>query len=114
MINIATSGTPAADYTTSTTPPVTLTIPSPAIMVAGVVTPVTDVTSVAVGITSSGDDTDVTIGETVNVDVIVMDNTEGVHQATGNTLQYKIAGGSSMDITLSRCQQYTLDWNVNS
>ena len=72
------------------------------IMVAGVVEPITDVTSVAVGITSSGGYTDVAIGETVNVDVIVEDSTEGVHQATGNTLQYKIAGGASMDIALSR------------
>ena len=104
-INLATSDQAAADYTTTataSTKAVVLTIPSPAIMVAGVVEPVADVDSVAVGITSSGDDTDVTIGETVNVDVIVMDNTEGVHQATGNTLQYKIAGGSPMDITLAR------------
>ena len=103
-INIATSDEAATDYTTASTssPMVSLTIPSPAIMVAGVVTPVADVDSVAVGITSSGDDTDVTIGETVNVDVIVMDTTEGVHQATGNTLQYKIAGGAAMNLTLDR------------
>ena len=73
---------------------------------------VTDVTSVAVGITNSISGTDVTVGETVNVDVVVVNSAQGVAvvannamkgDATDHTLQYKIgASGASTDLDLVR------------
>ena len=66
---------------------------------------VTDITSVAVSITGSGDGTVVTLSETVNVDVIVVNADEGVAVVADNahTLQYKIgASGASTDLALLR------------
>ena len=98
------------NYTTSTTPAASvMTTPSSGITI-DTIEDITDVTSVAVDITSSGDDTDVTIDETVNVDVITVSSTEGVADvadgamkgaATAHTLQYDIgASGSSTDLDL--------------
>ena len=71
---------------------------------------VTDVTSVAVGITSSGDDTAVTIGETVTVDVNVGNAMEGVAVVadgamTGDAHDHKLlydvgASGTATEVTL--------------
>ena len=73
---------------------------------------VTDVTSVAVGITNSISGTDVTVGETIDVDVIVVNSAQGVAVVANNamkgddtvhTLQYKIGeSGASTDLALLR------------
>ena len=95
-------------YTTTTTPAVTLT---DGMLTIDQPNAVTDVTSVKVKISASGDDSTVTIGETVTVEVNVGKAAEGVPvvttsttgAATAHTLQYKIgAGGSSTDLALFR------------
>ena len=73
---------------------------------------ITDVTSVAVGITNSISGIDVTVGETIDVDVIVVNSAQGVAvvannamkgDATVHTLQYKIGeSGASTDLALLR------------
>ena len=89
-----------ATYTTTTTPAVSYTDPGLTIDLS---TAVADITSVAVSITGSSDGTDVTLSETVNVDVIVVNAAEGVAVVAddAHTLQYKIgASGSSTDLAL--------------
>ena len=95
-------------YTTTTTPAVTLT---DGMLTIDQPNAVTDVTSVKVKISASGDDNTVTIGETVTVEVNVGKAAEGVPvvttsttgAATAHTLQYKIpASGSSTDLALFR------------
>ena len=111
-ITFKTSSTATAiDYTTATTS-------SPQVGLKGtirantIIKSITDVASVAVDVASSGDDTAVSIGETVNVDVNVDNAAEGVAvvasdamkgDATTHTLQYKIgASGASEDLALVR------------
>ena len=109
---IVLSGTDKTNYTTSTTPQAGVAIvPEDGITIDNIAD-ITDVTSVSVDIASSGDDTDVTIGETVNVDVLVVNAAQGVADvannamkgdATAHTLQYKIgASGASTDLNLFR------------
>ena len=89
-------------YTTGTTPAVSYTDAGLTINPAYAVT---DITSVAVSITGSGDGTDVTLSETVDVDVIVVNAPQGVAVIANDahTLQYKIgASGESTDLALLR------------
>ena len=89
-------------YTVANTSILTLTDPGLTIDPS---TAVADITSVAVSITGSGDGTDVTLSETVNVDVIVVNAPEGVAVVAddAHTLQYKIgASGASTDLALLR------------
>ena len=109
-ITFKTSSTATAiDYTTATTssPQVTVT----GTISADTIEDITDVTSVKVKTSASGGDTTVTNGESVNVDVVVVNAAEGIAvvdtdavtgDATDHTLQYKIAGGASSDLALVR------------
>ena len=108
-INFKTSstGATAIDYTTASSG-TTVTVSNP--RYADTIEDITDVTSVAVGITSSGDDTAVTIGETVTVDVNVGNAMEGVAvvadgamkgDATDHKLLYDVgASGTATEVTL--------------
>ena len=100
----------SADYTTTSGGSPTVTLTDATLTAAGVIETITDVTSVAVGITSSGDDTDVTIGETVTVDVNVGASTEGVPvvadgAVAGDTTAHKLlydvaASGTATEVAL--------------
>ena len=106
------TGATAIDYTTATTSPkqVDLSVEGGTISAQTPIEDITDVTSVAVGITSSGDDTAVTIGETVTVDVNVGNAMEGVavvdpdamkDDATDHKLLYDVgASGTATEVTL--------------
>ena len=106
-VNFATSGQAAADYDESSSPAVTVTLNGLHVDTSA---DITDVASVKVKTSASGGDTTVTIGESVNVDVVVVNGAEGVPvvaddavtgDATAHTLQYKIgASGSSTDLAL--------------
>ena len=105
-VNFGTSSQAAADYTDSSSPPVVTMLNG---LSADATADITNVTSVDVEISSSGDDTTVTNGESVNVDVVVGNAAEGVAvvaddavtgDATDHTLQYKIGTGASTDLAL--------------
>ena len=108
-INFKTSstGATAIDYTTASSGTM-VTVSNP--RYADTIEDITDVTSVSVGITSSGDDTAVTIGETVTVDVNVGNAMEGVAvvadgamtgDATDHKLLYDVgASGTATEVTL--------------
>ena len=113
-VSFKTSSTGATpiDYTTATTSPKQVDFSVEGGTTISAQTPIediTDVTSVKVKTSASGDDTTVTNGETVNVDVVVVNAAEGIAvvdtdavtgDTTDHTLQYKIAGGASSDLAL--------------
>ena len=106
-VNFATSVEAAMDYTTSTTVMVDTRLNS---INVDTIEDITDVTSLKVEISSSSPDTTVTKGETVNVDVNVVNSAQGVAvvtpdavagDTTAHTLQYDIGGsGTSTDLPL--------------
>ena len=105
-VNFATSGTPAADYTSSSTGLTTMITT----LLVDTIEDIGDVASVAVEISASGDDTVVSIDETVTVDVNVVNGDEGVPylvngavkgDLTVNTLRYDIgASGTPTAVSL--------------
>ena len=105
-VNFATSGTVAADYTSSSTGLTTMITT----LLVDTIEDIGDVASVAVEISASGDDTVVSIGETVTVDVNVVNGAEGVPylvngavkgDLTVNTLRYDIgASGTPTAVSL--------------
>ena len=115
-VSFKTSSTGATpiDYTTESTssPVVSFSVEGGTTISAQTpIEDITDVTSVKVKTSASGDDTTVTNGESVNVDVVVVNAAEGIAvvdtdavtgDATAHTLQYKIAGGASSDLALVR------------
>ena len=105
-VNFATSGTAAVDYTSSSTGLTTMVTT----LHADTIEDIEDVASVAVEISASGDDTVVSIGETVTVDVNVVNGVEGVPylvnsavkgDLTAHTLRYDIgASGTPTGVSL--------------
>ena len=115
-VRFATADESEANYSSSSTPTLTATNIGTSGAATGGITvdtieDIADVASVAVGITSSGDDADVTIGETITVDVNVVASTEGVPvvadgavagATTAHKLLYDVAAsGTATEVTLS-------------